>query len=323
MKKFIRNILILLVPVLIVTCCLNYVYKKNSPNFGTMGKHKNDDAYIVNVPDEIELMCVGNSHGYYGFNFDKYEDNYVCFNFSLPSQSMSYNYRILDNYRNKIKEGACVFICVSYTSFFGLDETDLDNFESKNKRYYHFLDRKYIKEYDFKTDVFVRYFPSLGVDSIKFINTLRGRAENRDYWNQETSKDAAKKHGTHRYKTQIEVNVDSDGNRIINEEEIKSLYDLISLCREEGAVPILTTTPILSEYTNSVLKNDPEFFDDFYGILEQVQKDTGVEYYDYGFDDRFCFDYKLFFNTDHLNRKGAKKFVDILMKEIVYEKGLL
>ncbi|MDE6025497.1 MAG: hypothetical protein K2G45_08595 [Lachnospiraceae bacterium] len=317
MKKFIKNIFILLIPIFIVTCCINYVYKKNSPNFGTMGNCKNDDAYIVDVPDGIELMCVGNSHGYYGFNFDKYKNDYVCFNFSLSSQSMSYNYRVMENYRDKIKDGAVIFICISYTSFFGQDETALDNFESKNKRYYHFLDRKYIKEYDLKTDIFVRYLPSLGVDSIKLIDTLQGRVENRDYWNKQTSRDAALKHGAARYKSQIEINVDSDGNRIMNETEINSVYDLINLCREEGAVPILITTPFLSEYTNPIIENDPEFFDDFYEIIEKIQNDTGVDYYDYGFDDRFSSNYKLFFNTDHLNRKGARKFVDILMKEIV------
>ena len=67
-----------------------------------MGHLKNDKVYIKNVPDKIEICNVGNSHGYYGFNYEEYENKNVCFNFSLPSQSMSYNYLILENYKVNI-----------------------------------------------------------------------------------------------------------------------------------------------------------------------------------------------------------------------------
>ena len=84
MKKFIKNVLILTVIVSFITGGINYAYMHHSINYGTMGKCRNDSAYIVNVPEKIQICNFGNSHGYYGFNYDAYCDDFTCFNFSLP-----------------------------------------------------------------------------------------------------------------------------------------------------------------------------------------------------------------------------------------------
>lgn len=317
MKKFVKKITVLMVLVSILTGSVNYMYICHSSNFGTMGDYKNDSAYIVDVPEKIEICNFGNSHGYYGFNYEDYSDDYNCFNFSLPSQSMSYNYRILENYQDNISQNAIVFICISYTSFFGGAEIDSSDFESKNKRYYHFLDRKYIKEYDVTTNLLLNYFPALCTDIVDIIKTILDLKRNEDVWNRETSKEEAMEHGFKRYEGHVASAVDEDGNRIFNKEEIQSAYDMIDLCKEIGAIPILIITPYLSEYTEAVFENDSKFYDDFYGVMEKIQKDTGVKCYDYQFDARFASNYSWFINTDHLNREGARNFVDILMQEVV------
>ena len=48
------------------------------------------------------------------------------------------------------------------------------------------------------------------------------------------------------------------------------MYDIIKLCRDHGLTPVLITTPMLSEYTDAVTENDPEFFGDFYGVIDEV-----------------------------------------------------
>lgn len=321
MKKFIKNVLILTVIISFITGGINYAYMHHSINYGTMGECRNDAAYIVNVPDKIQICNFGNSHGYYGFNYDAYCDDFICFNFSLPSQTMSYNYRILQNFQENIETDAVVFICISYTSFFGMDETESEDFLSKNKRYYHFLDKQYIKEYDARTNLFVNYFPALSTDAMDLFKTTIGINQVKDYWQSTTSGDAALSHGLRRYESHVACNVDYNGKRIINEDEISALYEMIYLCKTIGATPILITTPYLSEYTDPVLESDPGFYDDFYEIIGTIINETDVEYFDYQFDDRFSSNYSYFFNSDHLNKEGAKKFTDILMQEIVYGKG--
>lgn len=287
----------------------------HSINYGTMGEHKNDFAYITDVPEKIQICNFGNSHGYYGFNYDAYSDEFVCFNFSLPSQTMSYNYNILQNYQENIELGAVVFICVSYNSFFGTDETESEDFLSKNNRYYHFLDKQYIKQYNAKTNIFVNYLPALSTNITDLFKTTLGK----DFWQGVTSAESALKHGSRIYQSHVAKNVDNDGNRIINENEIAAVYEMINLCKNIEATPILITTPYLSEYTEPVLKNDPGFYNDFYEILENIITDTGIEYWDYQFDNRFTSSYSFFFNSDHLNRYGAKEFTEILMNKYFYE----
>lgn len=41
-------------------------------------------------------------------------------------------------------------------------------------------------------------------------------------------------------------------------------------------------------------------------------------YCDYAFDERFMNNYKWFMNADHLNKEGARQFVNILMDEVVH-----
>ena len=66
----------------------------------------------------------------------------------------------------------------------------------------------------------------------------------------------------------------------------------------------------------------PDFLIYFQGLIEKIQKDTGVEYYDYSHDDRFMDDMNLFADSNHLSREGARKFTNIVMEEIVKNKYL-
>ena len=112
--------------------------------------------------------------------------------------------------------------------------------------------------------------------------------------------------------------MDDDGKRYVNQEEYDSLVMLINGCREIGADPVLITTPFLREYTDQI-KTDKTFYDDFYGVINDIVSTTHIQYYDFAFDERFVDHYDLFMNSDHLNEEGARVFVDILMEEVVPE----
>lgn len=92
---------------------------------------------------------------------------------------------------------------------------------------------------------------------------------------------------------------------------------MIEYAKNRGMIPVLITTPYLNEYEKVIEELGPAFFDDFYGVINKITSSTGVQYFDYLQDNRFSSDYSLFFNTDHLNKKGAGKFTDIVMNEVV------
>ena len=271
---------------------------------------------IANVPDGIQICNVGSSHGYFGFNYEDAARKYVCFNFALQSQSLRYDLKVLENYRDKIRNGAYVFVPASYFSFFGRPETQDENFESKNKRYYRFLRTDLIDKYDAWTYFYVRYFPSLNLQDFKdTVKRVLHKTSGDNRWDQEA--DSRDMDGFARYEYHVKSKLDEKGHRIFKQEAVDALRGIIAFCREIGATPVLVTPPYLHEYSGAVHENDPQFFTDFYGVIDGIVKETGIKYYDYSEDERFKDKYEYFFNSDHMNRKGARFFTNILLRETV------
>ncbi len=318
MKKFILTLILYIVILGIVVLSINYICVLSGIS------DYEETSKFRKVPENIQICNFGSSHGYFSFNYSDLETQYVSFNFALSSQRLSYDYKILQTYQDKLSPGAIVFIPVSYFSFFGKDETESAFFESLNRRYYRFLPKDKIKNLNPKVYFYERYLPSLVMaDSIftKLTNQILGI--NEDIWDKNAYEIDVRKHAyggnnktIYGYVGHIKANVDDGGNRIYNYEEIISLYNMIALCYQRDVTPILVTTPFLKEYTNEIEKNDPKFYSDFNRILERVIKDTNVQYYDYARDSRFSDDYSLFINSDHMNRVGATKFTYLLLNEV-------
>ena len=312
MKRFIAKILVFILIVGVISVIINFVYMKRDHS------DPQNIRKFQNIPSSIMVCNFGSSHGLYGFNYEDYRD-VDCFNFALSSQVLSYDKRVFDEYKDNIANGAVVFIPVSYFSLYGNPETTDEGFLNKNKRYYQILPSEMIKEYDLKTDIYAN-FPSLsaGVSLIKVL--FYGRADtNEDTWTKVASdidvKDDAEKACERHI---ISNKLDENGKRILNQEEIGALKYLIGACYKNRYTPILVTTPYLSEYTDAIKNKDPDFLKGFYQQIDEIVEETGVSYYDYGFDDRFTSNYDWFMNSDHLNKEGARQFVNILMDEVVH-----
>ena len=235
MKKFILTVLGYILIICLFVVCINEGYKL----LDRTGKTK-----FENIPEGLQICNLGSSHGLFGYNYETICDEYTCFNFSLESQSLSYDYRILVNYQDRLQENAIVFITVSYFSFFGRDEIDEDNFESKNQRYYKFLPAELIKQYDWTTSFYVAKFPALA-DCETLVRVFRGQNWNVKDWSEYSSwqqtvdpEKAAESAKSAYYRHIVGGKTDVDGERVYNQEEIEALYDIIALCRERDAIPV-------------------------------------------------------------------------------------
>ncbi len=293
--------------------CADFVYIKSN-------LQKSDGAEkFKSVPSSIMLCNFGSSHGRDGFNYaDTAEKN--CFNFAMSSQTLSYDRRLLDYYKKNIEKGAIVFMPVSYFSLYGKDEQEADNFKQKNKRYYKILPVGMIKDYDIKTAIYVR-FPSLSAGGESLMRAVLGLGKDTDGQEKLTkAKNVADidltEYANEAFQRHFVDRLDENGNIIVNQEEVDSLKYMINTCKEIGAIPIVVTTPYLQEYTDEFKENCPEFLEEFYALVKEIAKETGVEYYDYAFDERFIHNYAWFNNGDHLNEEGGRQFTNILMKEV-------
>lgn len=311
MKKFIITIAAYFLILGTLVCGINglYILKDDTDPL--------DVERFEAMPDTLHICNLGSSHGRLAFNYSETPD-VGAFNFALSAQTLSYDYRMLSHYQDRLAEGCVVFIPVSYFSFFGHDETELADFESKNERYYHLLPRELIKEYDLITYLCTVPFPAVGAgtNAIKVFLPKEPASNTGTTIRTADMIDIAENGHSAYWKHLVHNRQDADGNLIFQETELEALYDIIALCKSIGAVPILVTTPYLAEYTDQVLKNMPEFLPYFYSIIDQVSKDTDTPYYDYAFDDRFQHDYSLFRDADHLNKTGALLFTSILLEEV-------
>ncbi len=319
MKKFLRVSLIYVIVIGIITVIINILYKD-----GNTGAEWEKFKY---VPESIEICNLGSSHGVHGYYYEDLEKNHVCFNMALDSQSLSYDRRVLEVYQDRIRPGGVVIVDISYFSCWGIPETQGDRFESKNKRYYNILPKEFIKEYDLYTDIMTHWLPALNAGPGSIISTIimpkwNGKSI-RSYPEVDSETDITK------LKEDVEVSCqrhifsnkrDENGELFYNDEEIQALKDIVQICRQNKIIPIFVTVPYLKEYTDEIGKEDPDFYQIFYELINSMSEELSVEYFDYSLDDRFIFRYDFFYNGDHMNSIGAREFTNTLYEEVIKDR---
>lgn len=319
MKKLILKVVAFVLAIGLISFGVNELYRSK-----IHAENKYD-----HIPAKLDLCAFGSSHALYGYNFEKASETYRCFNFALDSQTMSYDARIMETYLDRITENTVVLITVSYFSFYEV-ETEYDNFESKNQRYYDFLPPNQIKEYDLYTDLMTNRLKSFSVGPDELLKTIFTAKPEEAAWNAESEKiwdrsattidiyDNAEKAARRHI---ITGRRDNRGNLRVVDEELDALYHMIDMVQKKGGIPILITTPYLRQYNEAIKNTDPDFLDEFGSLVQKVVDDTGVSYYDFSRRSTFVDRPDLFINADHLNRSGAAIFTNLLLKTIRFEEN--
>lgn len=309
MKKLICKVICAALLALAVVLPVNAVYKNK-----TQGE--DGTAKFRDVPNGITISNCGSSHGG-DFVYSDLE-GYVCFNFALSSQSLTYDYRILSYYEDRLAEGGIMFIPISYFSLLGIDETERESFESINKRYYKFLPKEYIKEYNLQTDFLVEKFPALSAYEELFLKLMEPDQEQSETnITPEDHADYVKQSAQAATDRHLNI-MKPDGELIINNAEIDAVHQIIALCKRKNITPVLITTPFSKEYNDAIESSVPDFRKEILeNLMEEISISEKVAYYDYSHDERFYQNYDWFMDADHLNVDGGRAFVDIVMKEIV------
>ncbi|MEJ2616387.1 MAG: hypothetical protein P8Z35_15635 [Ignavibacteriaceae bacterium] len=91
----------------------------------------------------------------------------------------------------------------------------------------------------------------------------------------------------------------------IPKETYKCLVSVIKYLRQRNIKLIFITTPVYKSFTKYYNKN-------YIGLMKsnmnRLKKEYGIEYYNFSTDTTFSFNNKFFYNSDHLNKTGAKEF---------------
>ncbi|MCM1386121.1 MAG: D-alanyl-lipoteichoic acid biosynthesis protein DltD [Bacillus sp. (in: Bacteria)] len=305
--RFALKCLLIPAAAVLIIYCLNKPYRKiNEANYQDILKF----SALGHNYSYITVGNLGSSHGMYDFNYKPLTDRgYECFNFANTSQSYDYDYAVLKEYVQYMVDDSIMLIPVSYFSFNNevVNETEA---EAMSLRYYHFLSPENIPDYDPYIDITTNKLPILtaGKDIVKLFPSLKLSivalaAEDNGIDMEEFTRRAAERYSRH---------FDNKEEYFLPE-RIQNLYDIINYCKEHDITPILITPPFSKYYQDLV----PEtFLQEFQETINTIVSDTGVEYYDYSYDDRFRGNVEYFMDADHLSKDGALYFMEILLDEI-------
>ncbi|GEM_PF-1488476 len=92
-----------------------------------------------------------------------------------------------------------------------------------------------------------------------------------------------------------------------------TLLKTIAFLRARNVVVVMITPPYWKEY-NSLLEDD--FLRGTRKIAREIEKETGVRYSDYSRHQDFSSNMDLFFDSDHLNKKGTARFHALFVRKL-------
>lgn len=309
--KFLFFLIVLFSPFFV----LNFFYIKAEYEHGD-----SDIRKFKNVPNGIELANLGSSHGKYAFDYANHPE-IKTFNFALPMQSLDLDSRITKQFISKMKENSVLLIIVSW---FEVDAIPTkENFELREKKYYQFLDRNLLPDYEFSKYIVLKYFPSLKAKNPLATIWNNLLLKKSDATLSKSFADIAAEDKISQSREAAEGIFRSFSRKSDEGLHYNSalLFEIIETCKEHKVRPVIITTPV----TDTVVSFFPEQKD----LTENIQnlkncvanKYQDVLWLDFSLDSNLTGRYDLFFDASHMNKQGALFFTDKVI-QILIDKGL-
>lgn len=309
MKKFLKKLILFSIIPLITVLVFDFWLR----NINTSYSEKYNG--LITAKDSVGVLFLGNSHANYGIDPTVFS-NYYAYNLANVNQMLYFDKRITEK---AIQEGVenlkYVFISIDYHSLYasGEDQREIWSYYANGVKH---EDRNY-----FLADLspfFWGYTPKVSYALLKKSIKLKGlKMVALDVESGVNITDTMKqgflgytgqnKNGftTEKFKNRANYFEEpKDSNR---EEIIQDLKDFIATLKEHNINPILFSSPTYSVYnqyldTNVTNRNMTD--------LAEISQVYNIQYWDYINSDKFSSDD--FYDGDHLNKEGAKKFTKML-----------
>ncbi len=309
----------LLLAVCVLTGIINFAYVRGYYYRDVYGEIQK----MADVPYHITMANFGTSHGLSCFRYP--EDDKSKFNFALSGEDIYHDFATLKQFSDHLDEGCIVAIPTSYFSFC------MSTQEPSQKRYYIYLDRKYIRGFSFESLINAKYVPVLRSgeflikDLIKdqerdigaeMMGDASGGAEELSA----VTPDAGGAAPTQAEKSapDEELYAHAKGRaeswrsgymvagKIYIDDNIKILTDMVDFCLESGFKPLLVTTPVY--YALNERFTEEELNECYFDPVNKVVEATGVPYLNLSHDPQLSSDPGYYSNSDHMNASGAEVF---------------
>jgi len=295
MRKFVKSFILFVLPIALFMFFAEILFR-HIPN-----QYSYKANYLETHGNEVEILILGSSHSFYGI--DPGEFSCKAFNAAHGSQSLDFDYAILQKYSNKLQNLRTVIVPISYGSLYGKLELGIEKWHLKDYSIYYGL--KTPLSFEKRLEVFSKGNMSrlknyvlgkidLGVTALGH-GTASGKRPQSDL--RESGNIAAKRH-----------TAEKDTAQMMFSEMLGYLDYIIKLCQKKNCRVILLTMPAWHSYRENMDAWQWQKTQETVQALEKQHQN--VHYFNFIADSQFAAND--FQDADHLNFQGARKMSRIL-----------
>lgn len=294
MKKFIFNLMLFLLPIVIFIGLAECFYRTVPNNYSV--KKEN----LIKKKAKIETLLFGDSHCFYGLNPIYFKKN--TFNLSNVSQTIYFDKLLLDKYIKILPKLNYIVLCIEYTNLSQKDNTEEDIWRKYYYQNYMNLQVPLINWYDFN-----QFFLCTTQNPSRTLDLMLKYAKN-GFIN---DSDANGWVTNYKKKDRIEPELiakeraqqqeDGSVDFVANSERIDSI---IRFCKQKKIKVIIVSMPqthLYSSYLNQKKLNM------IFKTCRNFQTNNLKNVYYLNLFNEKRFSDEDFYDSDHLNEVGAKK----------------
>ena len=294
MRRFIRNIALYALPVLIIAVALEFV-AESIPNSYT---YKRD--YMEQHGAQIEMLILGSSNAYDGLNPSVLPH---AFNLANSSQTLEDDYRLLAKYIDSMDSLQTVIVGLGYHS---LGATTEDNRRTYYTIYMDLYPRWPISKYSFEVcnpemliKKIIKYAVSRDVTRCDSLGQRVGH-----------TKEAAET-GAEWWNKGVDALVANDRLKIENcrleiEENTRYLKAIVDLCNAHNVKPVIVQMPVMEEYKRKLPREQVALMDDVLQSLDSVAICIDASEWEIPEDG--------WYNATHLTKEASEEFTRKILR---------
>ncbi|MBW1294953.1 hypothetical protein [Aquimarina litoralis] len=298
MKKFLIKIVIFLLPILLIWGALEGFYRTVPSNYTLKYKRINEKY------KEIETLILGDSHAFFGINPEYLDSN--AFNLAMISQSLYMDHLLFEKHKDSLPNLKNVVITVGYYSLSKLKNTKGE------------IWRKYF--YQNQMDLEVPIISPFDIRQYSLSLTRRlnkSAALVRKYIDEGTIIGCDNKGWGNYYDVTNGGSLDTESwgtakrheDFLLDfEDNIARLQSIIDYCKKINCNVYIIDMPVYHKYLSYLNPDKLQKVTDACNTL--VTDNTNVTYINLRSDARI--ESADFYDPDHLNHKGAKKYTQII-----------
>jgi len=305
MRRFITKIIIISLPIMVVALLME-ILLRNTPNDYLFKKE-----YLDKNSSEIETLILGSSHSFYGFNPTYFTSK--TFNASHISQSLNYDFEILQKYQSNFENLKAIVLPISYFTLFGKLEADSESWRVKN----------YIIYYEMNTSKsFIDHSEFLGNSIYVSLKRLIS------YYILEKSPISCTELGwgkKHKSENAIDLiksgraaslrhskNINDIKYKTIFKENVFILSSIVKWCKDRNIKLVLLTPPAFTTYRQNLNAEQLKTTIETTSKIDSLN--NNCTYLNLLYDVNFIA--KDFYDADHLSEIGAAKLSTLINEKV-------